>query len=667
MLEFTIYAPHRVRCYLPETAGDHAMWAQWMRVHRAKVLGLDSETNAVGPWARGYRCRLIQISDGDIAWAIDPQQAEHRDLITKVIREHPQFVGHFTAAAEVPFIERELPGAIRLGELEPHIIDYQVAQAILDPQTLLPRKDGIDVRLVHKKGLKDSYAREVSPCLGEAEKRLHVWFHDNAPVGHRTAKKAATWGFANVPLWTPEYLEYSAMDAVAVKVLYDQAVGRLRGLNELTHALYEWNLQWDIDNMVFRGTPVDPPYVRWVAAQLDGVVAEEARWLAPHGIPPSAMGQSIGKAFTALGQPPVKWNKGKDGKPDTPSWNKFALAEIKDSSPVPAAVELAEHITACRRASKFKAAYIQPMLDSLDRDCRIHPQFRSIGAITHRNSASKPPVQQLPKGDKRVRAALGGRPGWVFVACDLEQGEPRMMAGLSGDPRYVAAVMSGDVNNAVAEATFGDTFIAAEGKQPGTASYRMRQTAKIDFLSVCYGVGVDKLAQSMKTTPENAAKFRTDQHQNYAQMFGRADKMNQNEYVILPSGRKLTLWDRKIVLPDGRIITGAKPSRKALNYETQGAQADWIKAAWLRLRAKWGWALSIFMHDEIVLYVPEAFAAEAMADLQREMSGPIGHGVTMLATPEVCGITWAQQPAEFDAAELAVADDLPDDDEELAA
>lgn len=658
MHEFTIYAPERVSCYLPESTDDFSLWAQWMRVHQNEVLGLDSETNAVDPWARGYACRLIQISDGDIAWVIDPEAVASDDpIIRDTIRRHPKFVGHFTAKAEVAFIERGLPGAIRLGELEPHIIDYQVAQAIVNPRTLLPRKDGIDVRLVHDKGLKATYEREVSPCLRESETRLHAWFKANAPKGQRTPKAATQWGFANVPLWTPEYLEYSAMDAVAVKVLYDKACRELRALGEWEHAQYEWLLQWDIDNMVFRGNPVDPPYVRWLAGQLDQVAAEEAAWLAPHGIPPSAQGGTIGAAFTALGQPPVRFNQGKDGKPDTPSWDKWALIEIMDTSQNARAVELAEHITACRRATKFKSTYVQPMLDSLDRDQRIHPQFRSIGTITHRNSASDPPVQQLPKNDKRVRAALGGRKGWVFVSCDLEQGEPRTMAGLSGDPRYVAAIHSGDVNNAIALDTFGEAFNPAEGKTPGTPSYLMRQMGKVGFLSVCYGVGIKKLASSFKISPERAAKFRNDQHENYPHMFGRADKMNANEYVILPSGRKVVLWDRKIVLPDGRAITGAKPSRKALNYETQAAQADWVKAAWLTLRAKWAWALAILMHDEIVLYVPEVFAGEACRDLQAAMSGYIGHGVEMLATPEINGITWAAQPSDFDRAELGSVDD----------
>ncbi len=126
------------------------------------------------------------------------------------------------------------------------------------------------------------------------------------------------------------------------------------------------------------------------------------------------------------------------------------------------------------------------------------------------------------------------------------------------------------------------------------------------------------------------------------------------------------MWDRKIVMPDGRIVTSAKPSRKWLNYRTQGAQADWVMAAWImRLRHKWAWALGIMMHDEIGLYVPEAYAEEAAHDLQVALSGPIGNGVYMTATPEINGRTWAPQPAEFDA---SIVDSIDlDDDMEIAA
>lgn len=648
MIEFTINAPHPVRCALidPSTSDIDAL-AGWFGAVKDCVLGLDSETNAEDPWSRDYRLRLVQISDGQNCWLTPPHPA-----VAKLMHAHPRFVGHFTAKAEVPFIGRGMPGALRLGELDPHVVDYQTLQAIEDPRTLLPRKDGVDIRLIHDKGLKATYERKVSPCLREADERLHQWFHDNAPKGHRTAQKAATWGFANVPLDAPEYLEYSAMDAVAVKVLYDMDEKTLRESGQWPHVEYEQLLQWDIDNMVFRGNPVDPPYVRWLARQLDDVVDAERPYLAMHGVPPSAMGGSVGRAFEALGQEPVKWNKGRDGKPDTPCWDKDALAEVADLDTSMEITNLTQSILTVRRAGKFRSAYLKPMMESLDRDCRVHPQFRSIGTVTHRNSASDPPVQQMPKKDTRVRAAFGGVPGWVWVTCDLEQGEPRTMAGLSGDPAFCAAVLSGDVNNAIASDINGPAFIPEQGKTPGTPSYLMRQLAKIGLLSVCYAVGMRKLASSFRISVARASQFRDDVHRKYKVMFGRAAQLNRMEAVTLPSGRKIILWDRKLVLPDGRVITGSDPSRKGLNYETQGAQADWVKAAWLKLRPTWAWALAIFMHDEIGLFVPEAFAEQACRDLKAAMSGHIGHGVMMEASPSIEGRTWAPQPDTFDRTEL---------------
>lgn len=656
MRSLTIAAPHDVPTYVAESEDDAILFRSWMGARTGVVLGLDSETNAVDPWDRGYECRAIQVSDGTQAWIVQPEP-----WVGPILRRHPKFVGHFTAKAEVPFIERALPGAIRLGELDPHIIDYQVAQAIEDPRTLLPRKDGVDVRLIHDKGLKATYARKVSPCLSDADVALHAWFHDNAPKGHRTPKKMATWGYANIPFWTPEYLTYSAMDAVAVKVLYDMDERELRRRGEWSHAEYEFLLQWDIDNMVFRGEALDPPYVRWLNAELQRRVDAEAGTLAAHGVPPSGMGASVHAAFAALGVEPVKWNEGRDGKPPSPCWDKEAIAEVIDAeerslSGLTDAAALADSILTVRRASKFRTTYVVPMLDALERDCRLHPQFRSIGTVTHRNSASAPPVQQMPKKDTMIRAAFGGVPGWVWVTCDLEQGEPRTMAGLSGDPAYVAAVLSGDVNNASATAAFGAEFIPAEGKTPGTKSYMLRQGAKAGFLAVCYGVGLKKLASTMKLAVTKVAETRAGWQSAFRVMFTRAARMNTQPFVRLPSGRTINLWDRYFVTPAGDVFVGDRPSRKALNYETQGAQADWVKAAWLKLRVDWNWALSIFMHDEIGLFVPESLAEQACAALKAAMEGPIGHGVTMLATPEINGRTWAPQPSAFSADEMSIVD-----------
>jgi DNA polymerase-1 len=652
MIEFAIRSPHHVPCRLIQDEHDFAIFDDWITRQRSEVLGLDTETNAVNPWSPGFELRLIQISDGKVAWLMEPGP-----IARALISEHPQFVAHFSEA-EVRYLGRGLPGALRLGGAEPHVLDYQVIQAIIDPRSLLPRKDGVDIRLLHDKGLKETYEREVSPCLREARDALYAWFKTNAPKGHKAAKASTSWGFAHVPLTEPAYLEYSAMDAVCVKVLYEMGMEVLRrpeNATELAEAQREFVLQWDCDNMTFRGVPVDPPYVRWLANELDQVVEKNAGFLARYGIAPSGQGAAVGQAFTDLNQLPVKMNPARDGKPETPSWDKDALA-ILEQSPNEDVRRLARALLDVRRAGKFRVTYVQPMIDALARDCRIHCSFRSIGTVTHRNSAANPPLQQQPKKDQRVRAAFGGVPGWVWVTCDLEQGEPRGMAGLSGDPAFVQAVNTGDVNNAIALDVNGQAFVPAEGKTAGTASYLMRQLAKMGLLAICYGVGLKKLASQFGITIDEAAAFRNRVRSLYRVMFSRGDRMNQQETVRLPSGRQIILWDRKMVMPDGAIITSSKPSRKALNYETQGWQADYLKACWLRLRVKWGWALTFFLHDEIALFVPESMAAEAAADLKREMTRPIGNGVMMTADAEVVGPTWLPQPKTFDRTELESVD-----------
>lgn len=666
MIEFTIDAPHQVPCFYPESLNDWADFDQWMTDRKYFTLGLDAETNAEDPWDPRFLLRLVQISDGVTAWVLNPH-SDYRQALANLINQHPRFVAQFSGVAEIPFLGRGLPGSVRLGELVPHIIDYQPMQAVMFPRTLLPQKDGIDARLRWDKGLKPSYAREVSNCLIVAETVMHAKFKAHAPVGHRTPKAATKWGFANIPLLDPDYLAYSAMDAVAVKVLHDQGSSWLSTRDLLREEVErEQVLQWDCDNMVYRGNPVDPPYVEWLANELDQVIITETPFLAKYGIPKSGQGGSIGKAMADLGQAPVKWNKGnKDPatglmKPDTPCWDKDALNQIlaldNEGDPLNEIKTVVASVLAVRRAGKFRTTYVKPMLESFDRDCRIHCNFRSIGTVTHRNSAMNPPLQQQPKKDVRVRAAFGGIPGWVWVTCDLEQGEPRFMAALSGDPKYVAAVQSGDVNNVAASAAFGDAFNPAEGKVEGTHSYLLRQNTKAGFLAVCYAVGVPKLASMLGLSQSRVAEMRENWQREYKVMFSRAAKGNAQEVVTLPSGREVILWDRKLVLTDGRIITSAKPSRKFLNFETQSAQADYLKACWLRLRGKWSWALAFFMHDEIALYLPEWMAAEAAADLKREMTQPIGHGVMMEADAKVAGRTWLPQPKTFDRTELESVD-----------
>lgn len=640
-----------------EAPADYARMHQWMRERASVVLGLDTETNAHDPWDDNFAVRLIQISDGAEAWLCEPN-----DQTTRDINLHPQFVAHYSEA-EVRFLGRGVPGTVRLQDAKPHILDTQPILAFYDPRTLLPRKDGIDPRLVHPKGLKDTFTREFSPKLKDAEDALNAWFAAHAPKGSRTPAASRTWGFEHVPVRQPEYLQYGAFDAIAVKWLYDKMCNSRQyalNLDAIWRALLR---QWDIDRMTFRGAPLDAQYVRWLHSELRGLITANGLLLRAHGIGESAMGASVGAAFEALG---AKSNK--TTKLGKPAWDKDVINELVDH-PDSRVSGLATIVKRSRQAGKFESSYVRPMLGSIQRDNRLHCSFRSVGTVTHRDSAANPPMQQLPKKDPRIRAAIGNTPGWLVVSCDFAQGEPRVMAAHSGDPAYRAALDTGDINSAIAAEAFGDAFNPAEGKKAGTPSYLMRNAAKAGFLAYCYGVGDSKGARTVGVGIEQWREMRQRWTQAYRVLFQRAQKLNEAERVVLPSGRAVTLWDRKFVGPDGHVLDSGRSSRKALNYETQSAQKDVLEAAWFRpvlaggesLRDRYQHYVILFLHDEIVLHVPDWMAEMARDDLKTAMTIPLGNSVVMECEATIDGLTWLPQDM-VSPEDLVSSVDMDDED-----
>lgn len=653
----------------------------WMAERRPAALAIDSETNGVDPWAAGYRCRTIQISDATLCWVVvvedlGPDEREH---LRQMLHDYPRWVAA-PAEVDIRFIERELPGAFRLDEDEPHVLCWQVALAFHDPRTVVPAaaKDGLDIRISRRRGLKDTTTREISPVLADVEKRMHARWRELAPVGHRTPVKCRTWGFANVPSDDPTYLTYSALDPLMTMRTWQ----RFQATIDRTHAREGWwaytREQWSIDQQTMRGIGVDPPYVRWLHGQLGDLVTYYARYLEGYGVKPSGMGPAVGEAFTKLGVPVLKRGKGSSTRPGGPSWDREVLDRLTQWKQAPGTTppagppgtevghvvaddgeqvrELARTIKAVRQATKFEAAYVAPMLDALDRDGRVHWSHRALGTVTSRQSAARPALQQQPKKDTRVRAAYTADPGFVIVSCDLSQGEPRCMAALSGDPVLRDDIYAGDLNGAIAAAAFGSRYVPADGKTAGRPSYLMRQGGKAGFLAKCYGAGRRKVDATVGVA--EGTDIGRAWEGRYHRLFRYADELNQRASVVLENGWVIPLWDRFTVGDSGSLRLYGKPSRKGLNYATQGSQRMLLQQCWLRLVDRgWGWAGYFWLHDEILLHVPE-FMAQAAADALKDAMTFEWRGVRFDCEPEINGRTWLPQPATFDPREIAVVDDI---------
>lgn len=660
--------PEVIQLHVAESDRDVAWAADWVADRQGTVLGLDSETNARDPFERGFVLRTLQVSDLEESFVLPVAWAP--EVCVDLVEQHGQWLCHYSEADE-RFLARGLPrDPVRWDELQPHFLDSQVTLAMFDPRTVTThsKKDRIHPRIPRYKGLKENTDRWVSPALAQAEAALHARFRelaDHEGLRKNLAKSdLIAWGFANIPVTDPAYLLYGALDPVGGLRLFDLCRTELQRRGQWPRALAALTEQWIVDCATFRGMDVDGRYARWLEGELRGVVERLAPYLDSHGIRPSGLGPSVGQAFKRLGVPesPVvnrdggeKWNKEAmkalikkaDEFLDAPAAD-VNVALLNDVTQVR---ELAQAVTDVRKADKYRTNWVLPMLRTVDEgDGASHPSVRSIGTVTTRMSVQKNwsagPLHSAPKGDTRIRGAYRAPRGWVFVSADFKQAEPYVMAALSGDPDYLRDLQAGDINALLASDVYGDAFVPADGKAPGTDSYPLRQACKFAWLAACYGAKEPKVDSLLGVHTGVLSKWKA----SYPVFWAHADELNREQVITLASGHRVPLWDRFWVDDTGQLLPRTDalgryvPSRLGLNAETQGTQADLLKLSMHRLHHwRWSWALRFFVHDELLGCVPEWMAPTFATVLEEAMTVRL-NGVTIHADATIEGRTWQPQP-----------------------
>lgn len=685
----TIEVPEaQARIHVARTPEDMDAVFGWQAACDRMVLGFDKETNGVDPWHLGFKVRTGQFADETQAFVVvtdgDP---EMEALEAELIHRHPAWVAHFSEN-DIAFAHRGLRRAdgsspIRFGADLPHVADSQVPLAMFDPRTVSSRK-GIDPRIPRLKGLKPNTELHLGPALRQAEERLEARFRELAPVGHRAGKqKPKAWGFANISTEDEAYLIYAGLDAIYGLRLFNLCRRHLTARGQWARCKAALVEQWMLDQARVPGMQVDAEYAIWLQNEFAELLKRNAELLALYSIGASGMGPAVGRAFSERGVacPEMKEVRQDDGTVRlVESWDKTAMAKLVEyhnpqwpDHANEKVRELARTIVSTRRASKFKVAYVDPMVAAVALgDGAMHASVRAIGTVTTRMSAQKTPsagpVQQLPKKDPRVRAAVRARRGWVLVTADFKQGEPFTMAALSGDTQYLKDLETSDINSRIASMVYGDAYDETQGKTAGTVHYFMRQDGKGGWLLCCYGGGASKLewtlqqnipAHILATMDISGEDTLRTWHAAYPRFWQYADECNQHDVIRLDSGHMVPLWDRFGVAPDGSLFLRPRPSRKGLNAATQGTQADLLKLAMHRLHHwGWTWAFRFPLHDEIMLEVPEWMAEHARQVLEAAMTITY-RGVTIRCDAVIEGRTWMPQPTEFHPETLP---DMEDDE-----
>ncbi len=276
--------------------------------------------------------------------------------------------------------------------------------------------------------------------------------------------------------------------------------------------------------------------------------------------------------------------------PDTRSWR---LEPHRSTSPAIAA------LLDWRRAERIATTYGWGWLDThVGADGRLRGRWGAADAAAGRMTASAG-LHNLPAD---LRPAVAAEPGRVLVRADLGQVEPRVLAVVSGDPGLATAAREDDLYSPVAAALGCD-----------------RPTAKVAVLAAMYG----------STSGTAGAAL-----QRMERAYPRALAFLRDAEAVGRDGGELRTWG-------GRLLRygGGGSGRGARNAVVQGAAAELFKVWAATVRAglpALDGEVVLCLHDELLLQVPEAVAADAVRLVDeglREAAGrwASGSGVRFVA------------------------------------
>jgi len=578
----------------------------WLGERRPRnVIGLDTETSGLDPYAKGAKLRMMQFGDGDHGWAVPWE--DWRGLALEVLNAwEGDWCGHNLASFDVKWIEEHSPYRFQRHTLR----DGMIAAHIIDP--------------LGPGGLKPLAVKYVDPRAAAGQHRL----------ADDMAKHKWTWG--TVPVTLPSYWAYSALDPVLSYKLDMHQQGKVgQGAKYADIFDLEMATRNVVTAMEQRGARVDLDYAQRVGrAQAEYARVLKAWGKDQYGIS-LASNLALAKLFEDLGEEITVFSE----KTGNKSVDKHQLRIFADSS-VAGVAELADAVLKMRRAGKFATTYFDALSDHaiLGPDgYLVHADIRTLAARTSRMSISRPPLQQLPKGDALVRSAFVAREGNQLLSVDYSQIEMRLMAHFSGDLDLQAAFREADRSGGDFFTIMGRDIYADPDFQ---RSDKRRGLVKNTMYGSLYGAGVPKMAESAGVLISQmepvvrALDARYPGIKRFMKKVGDEGVRRQRDegqgYVITPSGRRIPCDDDKIYA--------------LVNYLHQGHAAEIFKRAIVDLdMAGMGPYMVLPVHDEVLFDAPTGVIEELKVEVPRVMSNMADYAVPLTADADGPFTSWGEK------------------------
>jgi len=304
--------------------------------------------------------------------------------------------------------------------------------------------------------------------------------------------------------------------------------------------------------------------------------------------------------------------------------------------------DIIEYIMEYRTLSKLKSTYADGLYDVINPQTgKINSSFNQTITATGRISSTEPNLQNIP-----VRTEIGREIRKMFIASDDEhilvdadysQIELRVLASMSQDENMMEAFLSGvDIHKMTASKAFNMPL--------DMVTPLLRSRAKAVNFGIVYGISEFSLAQDIKVTRKEAAKYIEDYFATYPKvkeyLDGAVSFAKENGYVKTPLNRRRYIPEIKA----SNFNLRSFGERVAMNAPIQGYAADIIKIAMVKvfnrlqkenLKSK----LILQVHDELIIDALKSEEEQVRKILKEEMENAVKLNVP-LAVDMASGNSW---------------------------
>ncbi len=192
-----------------------------------------------------------------------------------------------------------------------------------------------------------------------------------------------------------------------------------------------------------------------------------------------------------------------------------------------------------------------------------------------------------------VRRAFIARPGYKLVSFDYSQMEMRVFFSYIGNPEIMRRMEEDgfDFHVHTAKVAFG-----VDETHPNFKFYR--QMAKASNFGAIFGLGLEKFAQQMDLSLQEAEEYRK---QYLTGVKGAQEFISKARRTAKQRGYIFNRYGRRYWIPPGREYIG-------VNYLVQGTSADIMKETMVAFYGAFNkqdiWPI-LQVHDEIIAELPE--------------------------------------------------------------